>query len=381
MLKAKILYSSSAVNIHELDLVADMNLSRIIVVISVTCLLVLATIIHVYTQLPQDLVDKLHRQLRVAYYSGDPGYADIIERYYQFAVIGGNQLYDLSPYDVLILTNSREYTTEQINSIVKFVDGGGGLIIFDTGYCTESGSLLLSKLGIVSVYRDQNYISQSGIVYKDGKALLDHPITVDVEAVKFYVYAYRSVPVRVNVTVSTSVIMKWPFLILAMEYGNGRIVFLGYELYWDTLSGPRLAVNMIEWVAGFTPPGWEPPTYNKTFITVTQTVTVTETESFISSITIEKTSTATLREKTTLYTPTTVTTRETLTTTRLETISIPVTTVLMLVTPSPITLITTSVVTSRETTTATAIEWTTTSIVAVVLLIIGFAIGYMIRRR
>jgi len=329
-----------------------MNLGKAVIVFSIICLITLAPQIHVYAQLPQDLVNKLHSQLIVAMLSAPSSFREIVSNYYRYMKIGNDQLYDLSPYDVLMITTNLDFTTEQINSIVNFVNGGGGLIIISYGG-SYSGSvdLLLSKLGIRGVYL--GYLHEPIIVYRDGKSLLDHPITTSVEALRI---DYGRITTGVNATVKVFVIMDWPAKILAWEYGSGRIVLVGsYDMDFSTLSGPRLAVNMIEWVAGYTPPGWEPPTYNKTFITVTQTATITETITNVITTTSVKTSTVTLVS--TVEKPTTITTIIT----SERTVTIP---------PA------TSIIKTER-----AVEWTVTGIVAVVLIVIGFLIGYMIKKR
>jgi len=113
--------------------------------------------------------------------------------------------------------------------------------------------------------------------------------------------------------------------------------------------------------------------------TVTKTDTVTITSTLTNTVTTTKATTVTVPTTYTTYIPTTTTVRET--TTIRETVTSPTTTTFTLITPSTTTLTTTSTTTLRETTTIVAVDWTTTGVIAVVLLVIGIAIGYIIKRK
>lgn len=100
-------------------------------------------------------------------------------------------------------------------------------------------------------------------------------------------------------------------------------------------------------------------------ISIMELPTKTETKTVILTTTTVERTVVTSKEMTTVTTaiPTTINVERTV------------------VTPSPTTLITTSVVTSREITTVTTTDWNTTGVVSVILLVLGLAIGYMIRRK
>jgi hypothetical protein len=55
------------------------------------------------------------------------------------------------------------------------------------------------------------------------------------------------------------IFIKSPFVAVAKEHGNGRVIFIGGADIREMLSGLRLGVNAVEWVAGYTPPEWSPP--------------------------------------------------------------------------------------------------------------------------
>jgi len=261
--------------------------------------------------LPPDLVEKLHTNLKVAFLYGR-GWGTSYERplpikYYHIVNIDTAGLYGIKAYDVLVMNRENgELTTEQINMIVEFVRGGGGLIIGYDGYYRELGSslpILLSKLGIVIKAQSRSYYTDT--IDKDGKVMISHPVTTGVESIKFTID--RPV-VAVEIDQGT-IFINAPFIAVAKDFGNGRVIFIGTgDAIREELSGLRLGVNCVEWVAGYTPPGWEPQTINKNTITVTTTITYTTPI----TKTITQTSPGSLQEITVTLQEITVTTTKTM---------------------------------------------------------------------
>ena len=109
----------------------------------------------------------------------------------------------------------------------------------------------LARLGITVV---QSGSDGETIINKDGEMMVDHPITVGVEKVNC---SYHS-PI-VEIESDGDQFIRSPFVALAKNYYEGRIVLLGHGgRLEEDFSGLRLMVNTVEWVAGYTPPGWSP---------------------------------------------------------------------------------------------------------------------------
>ncbi|RLE96823.1 MAG: hypothetical protein DRJ63_10015 [Thermoprotei archaeon] len=210
-------------------------------------------------ELPPDLVAKLHTNLRVAIlYDGKHGWRSpwMPIKYYHITKIDTAGLYGIGAYDVLVMEEYYDdgcLTTEQIDMIVEFVKGGGGIIILE-GFrgLGEPLRTLLSKLGIR--IKAISSIKIREVLSKDGKAMVDHPITVGVEKIR--VWAGNPV-VAVEID-NGDIFIKAPFVAVAKSYGSGRVILIGAHEIHEELSGLRFAVNCIEWAAGYTPPGWEP---------------------------------------------------------------------------------------------------------------------------
>lgn len=230
-------------------------------------------------ELPPDLVAKLHTDLRIAFLYSDTddwltGYEHPLPiKYYQIIRIDINGLYGIYAYDVLVMREgSDSLATEQINIIVKFVEGGGGLIISNFAL-SEPLKTLLSKLGITIKATTIKATSDKIVIAKDGKIMIDHPITTGVEKInaeygggeRFYGkygitgrYIYRGIVTAVEID-NGEIFIRSPFIAVAKSYGNGRVIYIGGAEISDDLSGLRLGVNAVEWVAGYTPPEWGPP--------------------------------------------------------------------------------------------------------------------------
>jgi NACalpha-BTF3-like transcription factor/outer membrane murein-binding lipoprotein Lpp len=232
---------------------------KVLPVIIVVFLLIFTQTIYVHAlELPTELVAKLHTNLRIAFLYGS-GWSTIYEwplpiKYYQIVKIDTDGLYGIDAYDVLVMQEigSGELTTEQINIIVKFVEGGGGLIV-SSNELSETLKTLLSKLGITI-----KAISGGGeviVIPKDGKIMIDHPVTAGVEKIEAGVYR-TATAVEID---NGKIFIKSPFVAVAKSHGNGRVIYIGGAVIYEKLSGIRLGVNAVEWVAGYTPPEWSPP--------------------------------------------------------------------------------------------------------------------------
>jgi hypothetical protein len=95
---------------------------------------------YVYAlELPPELVAKLHTSLRIVFFMILAITETGSHHHYKLSIIkvkiDTNGLYGINAYDVLVMSESRRsfsgghLTTEQIDTIVKFVEGGGGLIV------------------------------------------------------------------------------------------------------------------------------------------------------------------------------------------------------------------------------------------------------------
>ncbi|MEM2614763.1 MAG: hypothetical protein QXO15_11175 [Nitrososphaerota archaeon] len=252
--------------------------------------------------LPPDLIAQLHTDLKVAIlFDTSHGWWTESEhpipfKYYKITEIDVNGLYGLASYDVLIAYSGGKdpvLTEEQIELIVKFVEGGGGLILGYNGYnyydesCRKWSptlSVLLRKFGIF--IKAFSNIKSTIILEKDGKQMLEHPITTDVDMLE----AIYACPLMAVESGDADVFITAPFIVVAKEFGAGRVVFYGHGgSIKETLGGLRLGVNTIEWVAGFSSPGWSPPEIKKQVITVTVTgKEVTQTTTITQGITITR---------------------------------------------------------------------------------------------
>jgi regulator of replication initiation timing len=207
-------------------------------------------------ELPPELIQKLHTSINVALLEDDSNHWSLLGgyplSYYKFTTLDNKGLYGLKAFRVLIMRGWREprLTTEQMNLIVEFVRGGGGLII---GYFENLGVIvdLLQKFGIDGIIMSET--AQTVVVVKDGRAMVDHPVTTGVEKI----VAEVSKPI-VDLKGAEKFIVG-PFVAAAKDFGSGRVVFFGDgNSIKREYSGLRLFVNAIEYAAGYTPPGWTP---------------------------------------------------------------------------------------------------------------------------
>jgi len=168
-----------------------------------------------------------------------------------------------------------------------------------------------------------------------------------------------------------------PFVFLAAEYmpeknnlvvASGESPYGDYEPTWASvyygvqLDGPRFVTNMIRWFVKLLT---APPTQTTTTPTAaptTVTMTVTQTQTVTRTLTETKTVTYTTVQTSTITESHVVT--ETLTKTATV----------------EKTLTTTATAISTTTTTQSVIDLTTTAIAAIIALIIGFGLGYILRR-
>jgi hypothetical protein len=230
-----------------------------------------------HLELPPEVLAKLHKDLKVALlnewvgeqnpsWQGDWVRPINLQRSpYVITYIETAELYAIKMYDVLVTQDYRggSLTTEQIDMIVSFVKGGGGLIIASSPltwkrgpFISDTARILLSKLGIEIKAGVETETKRMIIIEKDGKAMIDHPITIGVESIEVSVHN----PVTYVEIDKGTIFITTPFVAVAKDYGEGRVVFLGCgDIVTEERSGLRFAVNIVEWVAGHTPPGWNPP--------------------------------------------------------------------------------------------------------------------------
>jgi hypothetical protein len=152
---------------------------------------------------------------------------------------------------------------------------------------------------------------------------------------------------------------------------SGESLYGDYEPAWSSsyygvaLDGPKFVTNLIRWwVKIITVGPLLPKTVTVTVLqTVTQIVTETKTVPTTQTVTVEKTVTQTATSTTTITQLVTATTMQTVvsTTTQMQTLTV--------------------TATATTTTTQTITDWTITGVLGVVLLVIGIAIGYIIKRK
>jgi uncharacterized membrane protein len=236
---------------------------------------------YVYAlELPPDLVAKLHTNLRIAFLYERVNWGVNWEteyqrplpiKYYEITKIDTRGLYNIDAYDILVMNEgyerlSGQLTTEQMEIIVKFVKNGGGLIV-SSFVLSESLKTLLFKLGIIIIaVSEQRETIKKAVIPKDGKIMVDHPVTVGVEKINAnyggyscaYYTCYRNVVTAVEID-NGVIFIKSPFIAVAKSYGSGRVIYIGGAEISEDLSGLRLGVDAVEWVAGYTPPEWSPP--------------------------------------------------------------------------------------------------------------------------
>lgn len=220
-------------------------------------------------ELPSELVAKLHTDLKIAHvywrgygftaWDSRKSFPLVSHTYYKFVQIdltawNATSLSHLKGFNVLIMTadTGAWMTTEEMNIIIEWVRGGGGLVLsHNYNILNPDYKEFLAKLGITVVQSDSH---GSASINKDGKMMIDHPITAEVDRVDF---SYDSPVVKIES--DGDQFIRSPFVALAKNYYAGRIVFLGHGGgLLEEFSGLRLMVNTIEWVAGYMPPGWSP---------------------------------------------------------------------------------------------------------------------------
>lgn len=217
--------------------------------------------------LPLDIVNELHTKKSVAMLSDSKAYWTTTlnefsgAKYYKSTIIDTNGLYSLSAYNTLIMWGQfknlnfcSSLTSEQMNTIIEYVRGGGGLIIgYSSGYYTGTHTViqdLLSKFGI-DVIIGTTY-SQVELI-KDNQNVLTHPVTTGFDKLKLYIN-YPIVKIE-----GATPFIKSPFVAVYKDFGSGRIIIFGNgQNVPEESSGLRLMVNCIEYVMGNTPQGWSP---------------------------------------------------------------------------------------------------------------------------
>lgn len=217
--------------------------------------------------LPPEILQELHTYADVAILDGS-GWSIFIPfllSHYPEVAIDTSGLWAIDIYDLLILNSEADSTpgrlsTEEINTIVEFVNKGGDLIIAfarapESGLdCPISESLdtLLNKLGLI-IMGKTNYKGKEFII-KENMINYDSPISIGIEKIEVEIgWAITSVESNGQLFIIS------PFIGLTFEYGFGRVVFLGFSgSIHRGLSYERLGVNIMEWTLGYTPPEWKP---------------------------------------------------------------------------------------------------------------------------
>jgi len=218
--------------------------------------------------LPEDLEKQLHHEIRVGYtylaYRFEDNFKDVIGDYYELRKI--DDLYHQISYgtvDVFVIQSRQSLTTEEINAIVEFVKNGGGFVIVNRDDLSDSVTLLLKKLGFEKIQETRIGESINTLITK-GREIKEHPVTIGVESLHGYIegswdYVYNYITAIEDSDEKAEIIITYPSIMVVKEEGDGRVVIVpDFVFEYMDLSHPRMMVNIIEWVAGYTPPGWEP---------------------------------------------------------------------------------------------------------------------------
>jgi len=290
---------------------------------------------------------------------------------------------DLKPIKLLIYSATDPYYIGKVSALCLSEDG--------YAYVFGSGILKLDRGGNIAA--SNRNVNASKALCLGGSVLAFDAVLTDL-----YMYVLdEDLNLQSTVLVERNA-SEWLFLSVGRPAFDGANVY--FAAYTTLFKNARWVVYSIALPLGQAATA----TY-----TVTQTVpitaTTTLTTTILSTVTTTQTTTVTspytvtVRETYTITIPTTTTVKET--TTIRETItqpttitSIATTTVLQTTTTTATvekpftttvretyTTIITTTTTSREITTVTAVDWITTGVIAAVLLLIGVAVGYIIKRR
>lgn len=223
---------------------------------------------------------------------GASGYASLLESYgYSVSRNTDKPLTPekLSGYEVLIIMNAyRNYTDEEVNTIKEFVNNGGGLFLVGNNWGDVDGgpdfsfnkiarSFGVSFANNELVTDNEHYIFFTSCVIVDNTT--PSPITNNVSSFYYYMGTYIKNPGSSDVVAYTSP-DSWGDLgyttpegfvssnfeedageasgplpvISQMQYGQGKIVFMGGALTFANLmfyrsNGWKLGLNSVNWLA------------------------------------------------------------------------------------------------------------------------------------
>lgn len=224
---------------------------------------------------------------------GGSGFASLLESYGY--TVSKNTEKPITPeklegYDVLIIMNAyRNYTDEEVNTIKKFVNNGGGLFLVGNNWGDIDGgkdfsfNKIAQSFGVSFannqlVVDDNNYLFfTSNVMVND---ITPSPITNNITSFYYYMGSYIEDPGPSNVVASTTP-ESWgdrgqtapdgsvtsnlekdtneasgPFAVVSeLEYGNGRVIFMGAALTYSNSmmyrnNGWKLGLNSVNWLSG-----------------------------------------------------------------------------------------------------------------------------------
>lgn len=228
---------------------------------------------------------------------GGSGFASLLESY----GISVSRISDkpitpekLKGQDVLVIMNSyRNFTDDEINTIKEFVNNGGGLLVVADNWGDIDGgpdfafNKIAQSFG-VSFANNQLVIDDTHYIYFTSNVLVDNitasPITNNVSSFYFNLGTYIKDPGPSTVIAYTSpeawadigqtapdgtvtsnfekdpneAIGPLP-LISQMEYGKGKVVFIGSSITFTNsmiyrTNGWKLGLNSVNWLANRFPP-------------------------------------------------------------------------------------------------------------------------------
>ena len=117
--------------------------------------------------------------------------------------------------------------------------------------------ILLRKLGI-NITESQLGVGED-LISLDGKTMIEHPVTTGVETLRWNYYDDHEATREITGVTGATQVIRYPTILAVKEFGEGRVAIVPeWVFYYTDLSHPRITYNLIEWVAGYTPEGWEP---------------------------------------------------------------------------------------------------------------------------
>lgn len=228
---------------------------------------------------------------------GASGFASLLESYgYSVSRVKETPLTPekLQGYNVLIIMNSyRNYSDEEVNTIQEFVNNGGGLLLLTNNWGDIDGGPDFSFNKIarsfgVSFANNELVIDNDHYIFFTSCVIVDNitpsPVTNNVSSFYYYMGTYIKDPGPSTVLATTSP-QSWgdighstpegyvssnlkkdtiestgPLPVLSqMEYGKGRVIFMGGALTFSNAiiyrgNGWKLGINSVNWLADRSPP-------------------------------------------------------------------------------------------------------------------------------